>query len=148
MPSWGSLSSREPFSTVLSEPKHPSRARAWLKLLAVAALMLTVLAGSVVFYATHNLTRITRWTVHRAMPALRAEVADVKFEAVNRIVIRQLTLRERRTGAELLRLDGGSIDFSFADIRKKTLGEIRLVNPRLKISPDLLNVMPAAGAGG
>ena len=144
----GSPSSREPFSTALPEAKHPPRARVWSKRLAAPALVLTVLAGSAVFYATHNLTRIARWTVRRALPSLRAEVADVKFEAMNRIVIRQLTLRESKTGAELLRLDGGSIDFSFADIRKKTLGEIRLVNPRLKISPDFLNVMPVAAAGG
>ena len=134
--------------TALPEPLRHSSARRWLKRLAATALLLAALAGLAVAYAAHNLTRIARWTVHRALPALRAEVADVKFEAANRIAVRQLTLVERKTGAELLRLDGGSIDFSFADIRQKKLGEIRLVNPRLKISPDFLNVMPAAGAGG
>lgn len=93
-----------------------------------------------------NLTRIVRWTVQRALPQVRVEIGHVRLAPPRGLVVREFLLRDRRTGAELLRLEGGSIVFSFDDLRRRQLGEIRLVNPRLQISPDLLRAFSSGNS--
>lgn len=95
-----------------------------------------------------NLTRIVRWTVQRVIPEVRVEIGQVRFEAPRRLVVREFLLRDRKTGAELARLEGGSIVFSFDDLRRRQLGEIRLVNPRLQVSPDLFRAFASGNSGG
>ncbi len=112
------------------------------------AVLVAVLLVAVLGYLNQNLTAIVRWTVQRGMPKVRVEIGEVKIGVPRRLVVREFVLRDRKTGAELLRLDGGSIVFSFDDLRRRQLGEIRLVNPRLQVSPALLDTFPSGNSSG
>jgi hypothetical protein len=62
----------------------------------------------------------------------------------------QLALKSSKTGEPLLTLDGGSAVFSFGEIWRMRLEELRLDRPDLVISPDLgdaLGVQPAKSEG-
>ena len=44
-------------------------------------------------------------------------------------------LKSRKDGATLLTLGGGSVTFNFNDLRRRQIGEIRLVEPVINASP-------------
>jgi len=127
------------------DPQKIPRWRPWLKRLALFVLALALLVGAGAIVLTQHLTRIARWAVHRALPAAAAEISDVTFDGPRKLVIENFVLRDRRTGAEWLRLDSGSIEFSFDDLRHRRLGEIRLVNPQITIAPELLKSLSKGG---
>ena len=125
-----------------------NRPRRWLKRLAVFLLVALVIAGGGLAILTRNLTGIARWAVQRSLPAARAEIGDVRYEGSGRLMVKKFVLRDRMSGVELLRLDSGSVVFSFDDLRRRHLGEIRLVHPVIRISPGLFQILPSGGGGG
>lgn len=130
------------------ENKTPSRRRRWLKRLAVFAAFAVLLLCTALWTLTKNLTDIARWAVQRSLPAAKAEIADVRYESHGRLVVKTFVLRDRISGIELFRLERGSVVFSFNDLRRRELGEIRLVHPRIRISPELFKILPSGGGGG
>ncbi|MEI6073750.1 MAG: hypothetical protein WCS31_18360 [Verrucomicrobiae bacterium] len=125
------------------ESKKSRRKRAGRLAVLVAVLLVAVLG-----YLHQNLTRVVRWTVQRALPGARVEIGRVRLESPRRLVVREFILRDCRTGDELFRLEAGSIVFTFDDLRRRQLGEIRLVNPCLQASPGLLSAFPSGKSGG
>lgn len=107
-----------------------------------------LLFGGGVFLLTKNLTSVARWAVQRALPGARAEIGNVFYEGGGRLVVKKFVLRDRMSGVELLRIASGEMVFSFEALRRRQLGEIRLINPFLRISPGLFRILPSGGAGG
>ena len=104
--------------------------------------------GAALAVLTRNLTSVARWAVQRSLPGARAEIGDVRYEAPGRLVVKKFVLRDKVSGIELLRLDSGIVVFSFDDLRRRQLGEIRLVHPNIRISPELFQILPSGGGGG
>ena len=122
--------------------------RRWLKRLAIVLVVVLLLLGTGAVILTRNLTRIARWAVQRSLPAAKAEIGDVLYEGGGRLVVKKFVLHDRVSGVELLRIDSGDVVFSFDDLRRRQLGEIRLVNPFIRISPGLFQILPSGGEGG
>ncbi|MFA7344185.1 MAG: hypothetical protein WC003_07785 [Terrimicrobiaceae bacterium] len=127
---------------------EPNRRRARLKRLAIFLAAALVLPGVTLVVLTRNLTRIAKWAVQRSLPAAKAEIGDVLYEGPGRLVVHKFVLRDRVSGVELLRVDSGDVVFSFDDLRRRQLGEIRLVHPVIRISPGLFRILPSGGVGG
>lgn len=147
---WASPSLRAHSSTTLPSPekKLPPRRARWLKRFAIFVAVVLLLAGAAFTILTRNLKSIAGWAVQRSLPDARAEIGDVLFDAPGQLLVKKFVLRDGVTGAELLRLDSGSLVFSFDDLRRRTLGEIRLVNPSIRISPGLFQILPSSGGSG
>lgn len=110
--------------------------------------MVLVLSGTGLLVLTRNLTHLARWAVQRSLPAAKAEIGAVRYEGAGRLVVKKFVLRDRVSGIELLRLDSGTIVFAFDDLRRRLLGEIHLVRPNIRISPELFRILPSGGQGG
>ena len=129
-------------------PPEPKRRRSQLKRPAIFLAVVLLLSGAALAVLTRNLTGIARWAVQRSLPGTRAEIGDVRYEAPGRLIVKKFVLRDRVSGVGLLRLDRGTIVFSFDDIRRRQLGEIRLVHPDIRIAPELFQILPSGGGGG
>lgn len=110
-------------------------------------IFITVLVSGVAVLS-QNLTRLARWAVERSLPAASVAIKDVHFEGPDRLVVREFVLRSKASGEEVLRLEGGFMVFSFDALRRRQLGEIRLVHPVIRISPGLFAILPTGGSGG
>ena len=135
--------SSEFFSTALLS----QRKKAWLRRAAWAVLFAALLAGAAGWYAVRNLTEIARWSFQRALPEAKVELGKLSFDSPGQVAIRRFALRDPASGKEMLRLAGGSVVFSLADLRRGRIGEVRLVDPVISIGPELSKLM-AAGSGG
>lgn len=113
-----------------------------------AVLLIVVGAVGGGWYLVHNLTRIARWAVHRALPAASVQIGSVYFRGASEMVVEKFVLRARGSEDILLQLDQGAIVFSFDKIWRGKVGEVRLVNPVINASAGLAKLLPAAGAGG
>jgi len=130
----------------LSPPE--TKRRRWLKRAAIFLAVILVISGATLAVLTRNLTSVARWAVQRSLPGARAEIGDVRYETPGRLAVKKFVLRDRVSGIELLQLDSGTVVFSFDDLRRRQLGEIRLVHPKIRISPELFQVLPSGGGGG
>ncbi|MBE2203268.1 MAG: hypothetical protein IAE94_02850 [Chthoniobacterales bacterium] len=132
----------------MDRPENPVRPRRWfwLKRLAIFLAGALFVFGIGVWILTKNLTLVTRWAVQRALPAARAEIGGVSYEGGGRLVVKKFVLRDRVSGVEYLRIDRGEVIFSFEDFHRRQLGEIRLVNPFIRISPGLFRILPSGEA--
>lgn len=141
---WASPLLREHSSTKLSPSENKFRPFffRWLKRLAVVAVVAAVVLGIALAILARNLTDIARWAVQRSLPAAKVEIGDVRYEAPGQLVVNKLVLRDRAGGAELLRLERGSVVFAFDDLQRRELGEVHLVHPTIRISPDLFRIFP------
>ncbi len=147
---WASPSSREHSSTKLppSEKKFRPVFFRWLKRLAVGLAVAVVVSGIALALLARNLTDLARWAVQRSLPAAKVEIGDVRYEAPGQLVVHKFILRARSGGTELLRLEKGSVIFAFDDLQRRELGEIHLVHPTIRISPDLFRILPAGEGKG
>ncbi len=103
--------------------------------------------GAVVIYATRHLTTFARWALERAFPGAKVELSAVEFTLPGTIDIKSLVLKSRKDDKVLLSLTGGSLAFNFDDLRRRQIGEVRLVQPVLYASPKLSEAFaPAPGA--
>jgi len=129
-------------------PSPEPKRRRWLKRLAIFLAAALLLSGAALAVLTKNLTRVARWAVQRSLPAARAEIGAVRYEGGGRLAVKKFVLRDRVSGEELLRLDSGTVVFSFDDLRRRQLGEIELVHPVIRVSPDLFEILPSGAPGG
>ena len=122
------------------QPIRPFSKKLRLVLL-VAALGLLVTA-CILFLLARNLTPIARWGLQRSLPAAKIDIQNVAISAPGEIQFENLIIHDPKTGRELLRLEHGSLIFSFDDLAKRQLGEIRLQNPEFVISPGWSGILP------
>ena len=107
-----------------------------------------VLGGAALFVLTRNLPRVARWAVQRSLPAAKAEIGDVLYTGPGSLAVKKFVLRDRVSGVELLRIDSGEVVFSFDDLVRRQLGEIRLLHPVIRVSPELFQILPSGGPDG
>ncbi len=62
---------------------------------------------------------------------------SLRAATLSELEVRKLELRSKKTDELLLRLEGGTVDFAFADLLGWKLESVRLKNPSLRVSPGL-----------
>ena len=97
------------------------------------ASALVLAAG--IYFATRHLPRLAKWALERAFPGATVEIRKLEIVLPNRLTVEILTLKSRKDGATLLTLGGGSLTFNFDDLRRRQIGEMRLVEPVINASP-------------
>ncbi len=120
--------------------------RRWLRALLVACLAFVLALIATIYYATRHLPRLAKWALERAFPGATVEIRKLDFDFPDRLTAESVTLKSRKDGATLLTLAGGSITFSFDELRRKQIGEVRLVQPVINASPRLLEAFTVAPA--
>ncbi len=118
--------------------------------MAVLVLVLLVTVAGGVVFATRHLDLIAEWAVERVFPGVEVKMKSLRAESWSELDVRELELRSKETDEVLLKLEGGSVGFAFADLLGWKLEEVRLTNPALRVSPDLgraLGVEPGPVGG-
>jgi hypothetical protein len=118
--------------------------RRWLRtLLGVFLVCILVLAAGI-YFATWQLPRLAKWALERTFPGATVEIRRLEIAFPNRLTAESLVLKSRKDGEMLLTLGGGSITFNFDDLRRRQIGEVRLIEPVLNASPRLAEAFAAA----
>jgi hypothetical protein len=112
--------------------------------LLAAILTSTVLLAAAVYYVTRHLPQLAKWALERAFPGASVEIRKLEIGFPDRLTAESITLKSRKDGATLLTLAGGSITFNFDDLRRRQIGEVRLIEPVINASPRLLEAFAAA----
>ncbi len=131
-----------------SAEKSPRPRRRVRRLLLGLFVLGLLIVGTGVWSAFAQVTTIARWAVQRAIPQVRVELGAVRFAGPSAVDFEKFVLHDKTSGAEVLRLDGGSIAFSFDGLLQSRIAEVRLVNPRLTASPGLMELLPKGGTSG
>ncbi len=113
----------------------------------VALVGLLVVVG-VLVYATWHLDFVAEWAVERVFPGVDVRMKSLRAASFSELDVRELELRSKATDELLLRLDGGSVGFQFADLVGWRLEEVRLKNPSLRVSPGLGKALGIGGEDG
>jgi hypothetical protein len=93
--------------------------------------------AAAIYFATWHLPQLAKWALERAFPGATVEIRKLEIAFPNRLTAESLVLKSRKDGATLLTLAGGSITFDFDDLRRRQIGEVRLVEPVINASPRL-----------
>ena len=126
-------------------PDKPRIKRLWLRRLAWAITSLIVLLALAAVLAVANLTFLARWAVQRALPSAKVVLGEVAFKAPGELRFQEFVLKDPATNETVLELESGSFLFSFDDIRQLRIGEIRFINPRIIIAPNIGKLFTATG---
>ena len=126
-----------------SPEKKPKRRRRRTRALGVLFVLFLVGALGSGWLLVNNLKQLTLWAVHRALPAAIVEIGHVRFDGPSQLIVEKFILRERKSRQEVLRLDRGSIVFSFEKIWRGQIGEVRLIYPVITATPGIGNILPA-----
>lgn len=109
----------------------------WIKRVVVLLLVALLLVAGAGYYATRHLDLIAEWAVERAFPGVDVKVESLQAARLSELVVEELELRSKATDELLLRLEGGTVNFVFADLLGWKLEAVRLKNPGLRVSPGL-----------
>ena len=123
----------------MQKPPPLNKRLCFAAFLALAAL---IASGVLIFVVSKNLTRLAQWGIKKSLPAAKIDVQDVQISAPGEITFTNFVIHDPKTGQELLRLEKGTVVFSFDDLAKRQLGEVRLVNPVIVISPGWSGMIP------
>jgi hypothetical protein len=115
----------------------PQRPHRWLRILSAIILPALLALAAALYFATRHLPLLAKWALERAFPGASVEIRKLDIVLPNRLTIESLVLKSRKDGATLLTLGGGSLSFSFDDLRRRQIGEVRLVEPVINASPRL-----------
>lgn len=124
----------------------PHRLRRWLRILAGVFIALALVLAAGIYFATRNLPLLAKWALERAFPGATVEIRKLEIAFPNRLTVESLILKSRKDGATLLALGGGSLTFSFDDLRRKQIDEVRLVEPVINASPRFPEAFAAPSA--
>lgn len=128
-------------------PPHRRRflRRLLVVFLGVLLVLLLAVAGTS-FYALQRLPTIAKWAIEQALPGVTAELGDLKLDFAGRLEVSQLALKSRQSGEVVLQLHAGEVVFDFRELVGARVTEIRLVHPKIEVSPELFTAM-ARGDG-
>jgi hypothetical protein len=117
--------------------RAPGRLRRWLRILSLLVLAGALAVAGIVYFASLHLPLLAKWALERAFPGATVEIKKLEIVLPDRLIIESLVLKSRRDGATLLKLSGGSLTFNFDDLRRRQIGEVRLIEPMINVSPRL-----------
>src|SRR5580698_2401116 len=121
-------------------PRPTRRWLRWLRLLAFFAVVVTTLTAAVLIYLYYNLTDVVVWFANRVHPELVAELKHAAFASAHSIEVKNLTLKLRNPGEQVLGIEKADIDFHWRDLWKHRIGSIQVSNPQIFINDRLLNL--------
>ncbi len=137
------------------EPARPlrpiRRLCRWLRRLVLTLFLVILAAGTAAWFALAHLDLFARWAIERAFPGVTAEITSLHLRSADRLEAGELELRSARTKNLLLRLEGGTVSFTFGGLWQQRIEELRLNRPDLHVSPalgDALGIKPAAPRDG
>lgn len=116
----------------------------WIKRLVLiggpllVALAVAFTVGVVMIYA--RLPLIAKWSVERALPHVTFELRSLELKG-GVWEANELKLSDRKTGRPLIELAGGTVRIGVWDLFRRHLGEVRLKNPVLRVSPELMALL-------
>lgn len=134
-------------SSSSKSPRRRSRLLVWILRLSVFLLLCAAAVAVGFVFLLARLPAIAKWGIEKAFPGAVAEIGSLEFSPPSTLEIRNLALKSRKDGETLLTLDGGSVVFELDDLRLARIGEVRLVNPSLHISPRIVEAMGAPAKG-
>ncbi|PWU10968.1 MAG: hypothetical protein C5B47_01440 [Verrucomicrobia bacterium] len=111
---------------------------------AVGLLMLFI-AGA--FVVSTRLADIASWSFSRAVPEATLQLHHLRLIGLHRLVADELVIRNKKSGEELLKMDGGAVVLSFRGLLHLKIDEVRLIQPTLSISPHLTELFSPAAEG-
>jgi hypothetical protein len=131
----------------LQVPEKTSRRR-WISspwLWGAFVLLLLVFAGvgALLWFLSGDLTPLARHALKTSLPGADVDVQDVRMDVPGELQFSNLVIKDPITGRELVRLERGKAAFTFEDIARRQIGELRLENPLVRISPGWSGVLPA-----
>lgn len=127
---------------------RPKRRFPTFWVLAAAVALLAAAGAAVYWMSSADLTPVARQALKTSLPGARVDVQDVRMSAPGELVFSNLVIADPVTGRELVRLERGKAVFGFEDLARRQIGELRLENPLLRISPGWSGVLPEMKEGG
>jgi len=112
----------------------------------ISTLLLSFLLA--VALAIFHLDFVARWTLQHTFQTLVVDIGSLRFGSYDTLTVSKLVVRDRESKEEIIRLDGGTAIFHFADLLHFQLGEIRLKHPFLRVSPAIGKLLSGNGATG
>ena len=129
-----------PTDSPADKPPPIRRRRRWWRRIFLFAGLVVFVAAAALVYAALNLAQIAKWALERSFPGATVEIRKLEVILPNRLSADSITLKSRQDNAVLLKLAGGSVDFNFDDLRRRQIGEVRLVEPFFNASPRLAEI--------
>lgn len=111
---------------------------------AAATAAILCITGAVLL-VLNNLEFITEWSIGRLLPGASVELKHVELHNWNEVRVQELQISSKKSGATLLRLEGGRMVFAYDELLSGKLREIDLVAPELTASPDLFALFSGKG---
>ncbi len=127
--------------------KSSCRRVTWWWWVLAAAFVLFVAVVGVLRFMGGDLAPVARIALKSALPGATVDMGEVRMEAPGEFVFSDLVISDPVTGRELVRLERGRAVFTFQDLARRRIGELRLENPLLHISPGWSGVLPQPDAG-
>ncbi len=116
--------------------------------LAAAAALIVATGAGLYWLSSVDLTPVARQALKTSMPGAQVDVQNVRMDVPGELVFSNLVIADPVTGRELVRLERGRAAFNFEDIARRQIGELRLENPLVRISPGWSGVLPEMEEGG
>jgi hypothetical protein len=116
--------------------------------LSAAAVLIVTTGAALYWLSSMDLTPVARQALKTSLPGAQVDVQDVRMDAPGELVFSNLVIADPVTGRELVRLERGKAVFGFEDLARRQIGELRLENPLVRISPGWSGVLPEMEAAG
>jgi hypothetical protein len=116
--------------------------------LSAAAVLIVTTGAALYWLSSVDLTPVARQALKTSLPGAQVDVQDVRMDAPGELVFSNLVIADPVTGRELVRLERGKAVFGFEDLARRQIGELRLENPLVRISPGWSGVLPEMEAAG
>lgn len=110
----------------------------WLSRLFVTAAVGAVILGGAVLWYRPTLTKVSLDAANYFSPEYAVDAALVEQGPGDEWTVKNLKLKNRSDGRELLSLGTLKLRASFDDLRGERLAEVRLEDPALQVTPELL----------
>lgn len=128
--------------------KKVRRSRRWLRWAGLSLLLLTGAAGFAFYFLCANLSDAAVWFANRAHTPLALELKHAQFVTKRRIEIRNLSLKLRGKRGEVLGIEKAVVDFSWRGLWENRIDAVRVENPSVFVSGNLIATPDWEPAGG
>jgi hypothetical protein len=114
-----------------------------LRRCAIGLAVVLLLVGLGTWWAHRHLTRLIVGSFNRTYPELEMTAKAAALTGTGELNMKNVRIRARRDGSEVLSVPSAMVRFSWAGIRAHYIQEITVENPRITVTDTLLNSLPA-----